>query len=116
MTTETKTSNGGDVATATDSLTVTDNRSSKAKIHSAAPPITPTMAGAPGGGAILKWALTMALNRSGTVRAGTRLWLIHGGVARTTASARETIVSPSPTTMEVTRSSLKVRLRIRRPR
>ena len=44
----------------------------KVKIHSAVPPITPRMAGAPRGGATLKCALTMARKSCGTVRSGTR--------------------------------------------
>ena len=84
--------------------TVTEMRSSKAKIHSAVPPITPSMARRAGRRArILKCALTMARNSSGAVRPGTRSLATQGGTASTTAVARRqpaawrrAIPAPSP--------------------
>ena len=58
--------------------TVTEMRSAKAKIHSAVPPITPRMGGAPCGGAMWKWALTMARNSVGHDEIGHQL-LRHPG-------------------------------------
>src|SRR6185312_7232319 len=51
-------------------LIVIAMRSGKANIHSTVPPMTPSIAGVPGGGAILKCALTMERNSSGALRPG----------------------------------------------
>ena len=68
-------------------LTVTEMRSAKAKIHSAVPPVTPSMSGVFTGGAILKWALTMERNSFGALSFGTRSHATQGGVASTTVSS-----------------------------
>ena len=82
--------------------TVTEMRSGKLNIHSAVPPITPSMAGLPAGGAIRKWALTMARKSSGTVRSGTSSPATQGGTASTTASCRSTGWTASPVSSAMT--------------
>ena len=65
-------------------LIVTERRSGKAKSHSASPFTMPVIGASPGGGAILKCALTMARKLRGAGRSGTRLTATTGGTARTT--------------------------------
>ncbi len=86
---------------------VTEMRSGKANIHSAVPLITPRIGGGPAGGAMRKWALTMARNSVGTVEAGHQLC---GGVGRHRQDHRvlaaSAMVSP-PKSSASTRSAPK---------
>ena len=77
-------------------LIVTERRSGKAKSHSASPFTMPVIGASPGGGAILKCALTMARKLRGAGRSGTRLTATTGGTARTTWSAASTAMDSWP--------------------
>src|SRR6201986_122818 len=70
-------------------LMVVEMRSGKEKIHSAVPPMTPSISGAPFGAGILKCALTMARKSSGALICGSNSLAAHDGTATTTVSPRD---------------------------